>query len=647
MEQTKAVALKSKILATYSPQPSLLPDKLNSSTEIMSIPRHWQRWLFWLAIVFFSGISAAAQTWSAKLDDTVRFYQPTDVGAVVVGTKKSLYAVDGTTGDVLWRRKNASLDENDVAPVPGTDLVLLSFEKDEKTRIEAVDILSGDAIWQSEKLKGAVMQMAVDIDNNLLAIVLAKDARGKADDGLKRHPILHVLDLATGDEIWKHEIGSDIEMMPTRWSEKDEVEFTLDNYHPPMFISGRLYLFYEGATSFDARTGKERTREKFKINEGGLALTEAAPAVDEALIYTSGRGHVRAIRRDNGEVEWEAKDVGVTPELLLAGNVVYARTGGQFTRLKDGETTEKGPYGVTAIDARTGKILWRYKGADKGITNVVLPDSNTIAIADRDDLITIDTATGKRRSHWPHKIKGAAFALLNERDQVVIGGREEISAFDYRSGESLWRAKYPPPGRGLFRTIAAVAARAASLYFRFGGVATTAFRGVQLARGLSSVSSSLSWSGLAGRSSFSNLQTLASNSARSYVTNRFRAFGIAGRTRPNINMRERITQRRPSSANIEERLLDRLDPAHQLERLSRFLWHRERLAALRGDWMYFYTDLKGVEGNGLAGVNIHTGTTDRAVRIKDLDERFVTDEVAGILYSANGNRLIGYSVASQ
>src|ERR1700752_3076151 len=133
-----------------------------------------------LAFIFLGAMEASAQTWSAKLDETIRFYQPTGVGAIVVGTKKSIYAVDGTNGDVLWRRKNAALDENDVAPVPGTDLVLLSFEKDKRTRIEAVDILSGDAIWQSENLKAAVMQMAVDNDSNLLAVVLARDAKGKA-----------------------------------------------------------------------------------------------------------------------------------------------------------------------------------------------------------------------------------------------------------------------------------------------------------------------------------------------------------------------------------------------------------------------------------------------------------------------------------
>ena len=606
------------------------------------------RALLALAVMLVGAVAVIAQAWTAKLDDKVRFYQVTDVGALVAGTKKSLYAVDGMTGDILWRRKDTSLDENDVAPVPGTDLVLLSFGKGERTRIEAVDILSGEALWQSEKLKGAVMQMSVEVDGNLLAVVLARDAKAKSNDGLKRHPVVHVLDLATGNELWKREIESDIEMMPARWTESDDVEFTLDNYHPPMFLNGRLYLFYEGSTSFDARTGKERTREKFRINENGLALTEAAPVVDEAYIYTSGRGHVRAIRRDSGQVEWEAKDLGLTPELILAGNVLYARTGGQFTRLKNGETIERGPYGVTAIDSRSGKVLWRYKGADKGITNVVLPDAGTIAIADRDDLIAIDTANGKRRARWPHRIKDASFALLNERNEVIVGGREEIAAFDSRGGQNLWRAKHPPPGRGFLRTVTAIAARAASLYFRFGGTATMAFRGVQVARTLSSVSS-FSWSGLATRSSFSNLQSLATNTARSYVNNRFRAFGVAARARPNfrvpeLNVRERLTQRRPSASNIQDRLLDRIDPASQLERLSKFLWHRERLAALRGDWMYFYTDLKGVDGNGLAGVNIHTGATDRAVRLSDLDERFVTDEVAGKLFSADGNRLIGYSV---
>jgi len=598
-----------------------------------------------LLLLIISSPVIGQSSWSTKLDKDVRFYQPTDMGVLIAGTEKSVYGLDASTGDVLWRRKDSSLDETDVAPVPGTDLLLLSYQKGSNTRVEAVDILTGDAIWRSDKIKGALMHVAVEPNSNLLAVVLAKNAKDHARDGFKRRPLIHVLDLATGDELWKQEAG-EVEMMPAHWPDDSskEVEYTLDNYYPPAFVDGRLFLFYDGITSFDARTGKERLRERYRVNEEGLALTEAEPIFAGEFVFTSGRGHVRAISRASGDTVWEARDLGVTPELLLVGDILYARTGGQFTRLKDGDITDRGSYGISAINSRTGKVLWRYKGADKGITNLLLPDANVLAVADRDDLIFIDASTGKRRAKVSHRIEQASFALLNENGNVVIGGRNEIAAFDARNGRELWRVRHTPPGRGVFRTVTAIAARAASLYFRYGGAATTAFRGVQIARSINS----LSWSGLTARSSFSNLQTLATASARSYGVSRFRQFGIASRLNgmttgsrasPSMNIGTR-----PRSVNVEERLVDRLDPANQLERLSRFLWHRDRLASLRGQWMYFYTDLKGRDGNGLAGVNVNTGRTERQIRLNDLDERFVTDETLNLLFVANGNRVVGYPV---
>ncbi|HEY0430606.1 MAG TPA: PQQ-binding-like beta-propeller repeat protein, partial [Pyrinomonadaceae bacterium] len=393
-------------------------------------------------LIIFIAINARAQ-WTAKLDKTVTFYQTTELGVVLVGTKKSLYAIDGATGETLWRRKDAALDETDVAPVAGTDLLLLSFEKGSRTRVEAVDVLTGDTIWRSDKIRGAVMQMAMDSSANLLAVVFAKDAKGHAGDTLKRRPLLHVFDLTSGDELWKQEI-SEVEMLPARWADGD-VDFTLDNYHAPAFVDGRLYVFYEGLTSFDARTGKSRLRERYRINEDGFALTEAAPIFDESLIYVSGHGRVRAISRESGDTVWEAKDLGLTPEMILVDQILYVRTGGQFTRLKDGETVERGSYGVSAIDIRKGKILWRYKGADKGITNLVLPNPASIVIADRDDLIILDSQTGKRRLRVRHGIERASFGILNEGGNVVVGGQSEIAAFDATTGREIWRARHTPP----------------------------------------------------------------------------------------------------------------------------------------------------------------------------------------------------------
>lgn len=589
----------------------------------------------------------AATRWSAKLDERVEFYQSTELGVLVVGTTKSLYGLDAESGEMLWRRKNVRLDETDVAAVPGTDLLLLSLENGDKSRLEAADLMTGETLWRSDKVRGSVMQMALDQNANLLAVIMVRDARSRAREGFKRRPVVHMFDLGAGREVWKRELESDIEMMPARWDEDKDVSYTLDNYHPPAFLDGRLYLFYEGVTSLEQATGKERRREKFRVNEDGLALTEADPVMDERNVYVSGRGHVRAISRSSGEAVWESKDLGLAPEMLLARDVLYVRTGGQFARLQNGEQTKRGPYGVSAINLEDGKILWRYKGADKGITNIALPDADTIVIADSDDLIMLDARTGKRRAKSSHSVDRAAFVLLNERGQVVVGGDNEVAAFDASDGQTVWRERHNPPGRGLLRTVAAIAARAASLYFRYGGAATTVFRGAQLLN----AASTLRWSGLAAHATLPNLTSLAENYTREYVRDRFSSYGVLSKVRQLSSVRQptanlRVPVRTPSTSDVESRLLDRLDPAAQLEKLSSFLWRRKKLAALRGQWMYFYTDLKGREsGRGLLGINLNDGTSDRAVKLSDPDERFISDETTNLLYVSHDNQMLAYELA--
>jgi len=647
-------------------------------------------------LCFFAVNSSAQPVWQTNFDGRLLFYQTTDFGVMLAGTDNSLYAVDGQTGETLWRKRTRGLIETSITPIPATDLILISVDEGDKSRVEAVDLLSGATLWRSDKMKGDVLQLAVEPEQDLLAVVLVKKAKGNIGEELKRHPIVHVLSLSNGDELWKKELNSDVEMMPSRFGENTgEVAFTLDNYRPPLILDGRLFLFYEGATSFDARTGKEKEREKFKINEGGLALTEADPVFDDKFLYTSGRGRVRAVNRRSGEVEWETKDLGVAAEMAIIGDVLYVRTGGQFTRIKDGETENKGSFGVSAIDTKNGKTLWRYKGADKGLTNFVFADVHTILIADRDDLIALDAQDGKRKFKFEHDVERAQFVLINENGKAVIGGRDEIAAFQV-SGSNLraqsfsesrildfklqnaflenqkpkikdenpneiWRVKHKAPSRGVFRVVAGIALRATALYFRYGGLATSA---LNIARGASVARSvlGLRWSGLKTRFSSLDLTTLASNSAKNYVANRISVYGIAART-PNLlnrlnglqvitpsnirgnivgNIASRVT---PSRADVQESLLDRIDPVRQVEKLSGYFLRRKRLAEIRGNYMYFYTDLpKPFDKKGLVGVNVHTGRDSRFVLISEPDARFTTDETVGLLYSADSNRLQAFDV---
>jgi hypothetical protein len=237
--------------------------------------------------------------------------------------------------------------------------------------------------------------------------------------------------------------------------------------------------------------------------------------------------------------------------------------------------------------------------------------------------------------------------------------------------EALWRVKHKAPGRGVFRTVLGIATRAVSLYFRYGGLATSGFN---LARGALNLRSALGlrWSGLKTRFSSVSLSTLASNSARSYVTNQIRAYGIAARL-PNLpgaagvlsgNVLNRTTPRLPSlprpglssiprpnlpsRGEVQESLLDRLDPAAQLDKLSNYFFRRQRLAALRENHMYFYTDLpKPFDRKGLVGVNVHTGTDARFILVSEPDSRFITNEVTGLLYTASDNRLQAFDVLNK
>lgn len=643
-------------------------------------------------LCLFSVISQAQPVWQANLDGKVQFYQTTDFGIVIAGSENSLFAIDGQTGERLWRKRTKGLDETSITPIPSTDLILVSTDEGDKSRVEAVDLLSGETLWRSDKVKGDVMQLAVEPQSDLLAVVLVKKAKGKVGEEFKRSPVVHVFRLSNGDELWKKELDSDVQMMPSRFDSDAEVAYTLDNYRAPLILDGRVYLFYEGITSYDANSGKEGERERFKVNEGGLALTEADPVFDEKYLYTSGKGKIRAVNRKNFKVEWEAKDLGVTPEMAVVGNVLYVRTGGQFTRIKDGEIDEEGAFGVSAIDTRNGKTLWRYKGADKGLTNFVFADANTILVADRDDLMTIDARTGKKTAEFEHDVEKAQFVLINESGAAVVGGRDEIAAFDIKGGnprvrkgandsqfqisnfrfqpetwnlkpetKELWRVKHKAPSRGVFRIVAGIALRAAAIYFRYGGLATSALnivRGANVARSVLS----LRWSGLRSRFSSFDLTTLAANSSRSYVTNQISVFGIASRT-PNLlnrlsglqvitptNIRGKIIggaiqRATPSRADIQESIFERIDPIRQVEKLSNYFLRRKRLADLRGNYMYFYTDLpKPFDKKGLVGVNVHTGRDSRFILVSDPDARFTTAETSGLLYSADGSTLKAFDV---
>ena len=71
-----------------------------------------------------------------------------------------------------------------------------TFEERVSIRVEqpAASLRQGELA-----VRGAVMHLAVEPQNNLLAVVMVKDAQDALHDDFKRKPVVHVLDLASGD----------------------------------------------------------------------------------------------------------------------------------------------------------------------------------------------------------------------------------------------------------------------------------------------------------------------------------------------------------------------------------------------------------------------------------------------------------------
>jgi hypothetical protein len=108
---------------------------------------------------------------------------------------------------------------------------------------------------------------------------------------------------------------------------------------------------------------------------------------------------------------------------------------------------------------------------------------------------------------------------------------------------------------------------------------------------------------------------------------------------------DRIT---PTRADVQESVYDRLDPTRQMDRLSDYLLRRKRVAELRANHMYFFTDLpKPFDRKGLVGVNIHTGQDARFILDSDPDAQFITDESLGLFYSSDGNRLQAFEIMNR
>lgn len=563
-----------------------------------------------LAGALLATTALGAPLWSHKPASDIKWYRVTDVGSVLVGAKGALYALDGETGREAWSRSDlAGAEEFEVDTIPGTPLVFVSDTSGKirkGTKLYALDLLSGQTIWETEKLKGATVAVEPVYEKDLVLLVTVEN-----NSANRAKPKITALRMTTGELVWEADYPDSVDLYAVERGSKWFPKFDLSGANPPVYDEDSVYFTYAGLHRYALADGRLLWGTKYDVTEGSIKRGNAQALIAGDAVYTSAKGQLRAIDKQTGAVRWASKDFGgAVAEMRLGGGVLYGRLGGAFYDFSKREYVNKKPFGVAAVDQGTGATLWYYEGAKDSITNMaVLPDQNLVLLADAKHLIGLDSASaGKVKEAFKVKLEfknnlGAAATVAkvakfgfgglgalgkgggDDRDEpvalyrrengtVVVQGRQHLLAFDPRTRAIVWSTKYEAPGVPGWQKIA-----------------------------------------MAG------LTALAYTSATASAAGTY--YGTAENRWAN---RQRIGS---------------------LVAYEQFVSRRYSATKQTGNYVYVLTNVReGKEkGAGLVGVSLETGRGDRRILFKDKEPDYQVDDLAGRVFNLrNSKELSAFAV---
>lgn len=560
-----------------------------------------------------------------------KWYSMMGTGNLMVGTETGVTMLDGATGKQLWQREDLKgINENEYTELAGTPLLLLADNSgtfSRKTKLFAIDTLTGKTIWETDKMQGFTVNVSPDYAKDMMVILTIKDNRMTKDK-----PDIFALKITTGELLWQAEYPEKVDLygvvkkgrsgasaMFFGSGSKTSDRFDLSGENAPIFDGDSMYMTYAGLHRYSLADGKLIWKNAYDVTDGALKNTNGQAIIESDVIYTSAKGIIRAINKNDGSIKWQTKDYGKggIAEMQILGDTLYGRMGGQFFETKKGEYQKKSPIGVVALNKTNGNEIWIYKDAKESITNMlILPDDNTMLIGDEKNLIGLDLSSqGKVKEAYkiPLKfkfklgaggvaakaakigfggLKGALskgpdttdepVALIRQENGTVVArGKQHLLAFNPKSKEISWSTKYAAPSVSGWQTIVMTALTALTVAMQQGNKEMSASQG--------------DWSSVSQQND-ALIQTL--NNYQSFMVNR-------------------TSSTKQSGNNV-----------------------------------YVLTDLKVKDekgkddkGAGLIGVNLMTGQGISQIMFKDKEPDYEVDETTGRLFNLKDKMISAYSIS--
>lgn len=315
---------------------------------------------FFIKKIFLSSVlllsiclNAAAETpvWTFK---GAKWYAMMETGNVVVGTETGMAMLDGANGQTMWQRDDLKgIKETEYNEIIGTPLLLIADNSGtimKKTRLFALDQLTGKTVWESDKVLGYTVQVSPLLSRDMVVFLTIASSAATRDK-----PDITALRLSTGEMMWKAEYTEKVDLYMKEKNRRsgsgitsalvgnpfagftDQPRFDLSGENVPMFDGDSMYLTYAGLHRYDLKTGSLIWKMPYDVTDGSLKKTNGQAIIDGDTIYTSANNIIRAIDKNSGAIEWQSKDYGKggMAEIQLHGETLYGRMGGQFFPVKN------------------------------------------------------------------------------------------------------------------------------------------------------------------------------------------------------------------------------------------------------------------------------------------------------------------------
>ncbi len=591
-----------------------------------------KRLMFCLALAAF--LILAADLTSAYADTPLwsfkgtKWYSMTDTGNAVVGLSNGISMLDGATGNELWKRTDiGEIKETEFTELEGTPLLLITDNSgwaQRKTKMYALDTLTGETVWQTDKMLGYTVNVSPIYSRDMIVFLTIKDNRSNKDK-----PDIFALKMSTGELLWQNEYTEKVDLYGVEKKKRGGAgamllgsgggasdRFDLSGENPPMFDGDSMYLTYAGLHRYNLSDGKLVWKNVYDVTDGSLKNTNGQAIVDGEMIYTSAQGIIRAIDKNSGSIKWTTKDFGKggIAEMQLFGDVVYGRMGGQFFSAKKGEWQKKGPIGVVALNKNNGDANWIYTGAKNSITNmVVLENDNVMLIGDEKNLIGLDlTSRGKVKEAYKiplkFKFKVGAAATAGKVAAVAFGGVG-----------------------GFFKKGADTTDEPISLVRQENG--TVVARGRQHLLAFNPTTKEIVWSTKFDAPGISGWQSIVMTALT--IT----AAAISQASEANMSQQGRYN----SAYRENGRFLNMMSSYQQ------FMSKKYSATKRSGNIQYMLTTIKGNDGkgSGLVGVNLMSGQAVNQIMFRDKTPDYEVDEAAGRMFNMNKGELSAFAISEK